>query len=237
MEKYIRSVTALNELTLSTISTSKKGTDEVDRYAESDIFWAANKRKSLLNRAIKKGNVYQFEFGKNFVPEMSYEHRGLVIGISGKLLYVLPICSYNVKIADHQNAYHPIDNPTSKSNFFLLKGNEHKFLRHDSVLKLNDIRTVSVARIKYKQENGYIDPQSDTYKAIEKIVLSKYFFSHAFELDRLAVENKSLKEQLDEANEKIKCTEEKMDMLREMILTHGFDEECQACLKKMIDVE
>lgn len=232
MEKYIKSMTALNTLTLSTVS--EKGTDEVNRYAESDIFWAANKGKSLLNRNVKKGNIYQFEFGKNFIPEMSYEHRGLVIGTSGKLLYVLPICSYNEKNSNHKNAYHPIDNPASKSHFFLLKSCEHAFLTHDSVLKLNDIRTVSVARIKYKQNNGYIDPKSDTYKAIEKIVFTKYFFHYSFEYDRLAAENQSLTAQLSETTEKLEFAEETIASMRDMLAKHGFDAAFQAYLEKVL---
>ena len=86
MKKYIKSLTALNTLTLN-----NPNQDEINRYAESDLFWAANKNKPIPNRQVRKGNIYQFEFGKNYIPEMSYEHRGLVIGVSGKLLYVLPI--------------------------------------------------------------------------------------------------------------------------------------------------
>ena len=64
---------------------------------------------------------------------MSYEHRGLVIGIKQKLLYVLPIFSYDP--AKHPDVYHHIDNPASKSDMFLLKGSEFSFINHDSVLK------------------------------------------------------------------------------------------------------
>lgn len=117
MERYIKSITALNELTLRLRTVNQ---NEIDRYAESDIFWSANKSKPS-SRCVSKGNIYQFKFGKNYVPEMSYEHRGLVIGVSGKLLYVLPICSFSAKYPDHVNAFHPTGNPTSKSNFFLLK--------------------------------------------------------------------------------------------------------------------
>jgi len=179
MQRYIKSISAMNELALSTQDK------EVERFSESDIFWAANKKKPLQSRHVRKGCVYQFEFGKNFVPEMSYEHRGLVIGISGRLLYVLPIFSFNASQKDHRDAFHPIDNPTSKSNLFLMKGDEYPFLTHDSVLKLNDIRTVSVQRIKYKQENGRIDPSSDCFKQIEKLVLSKYFYGFVHEKEQM----------------------------------------------------
>ena len=66
-------------------------------------------------RRVKKGEIYQFEFGKNFVPEMSYEHRGLIIGVNKKLLYVLPIFSYDPK--KHLDVYHRLENPESKSAF------------------------------------------------------------------------------------------------------------------------
>ena len=50
---------------------------------------------------------------------MSYEHRGLVIGVKDKLIYVLPIFSYKEKI--HTDAFHPKTNPESISHFYLLK--------------------------------------------------------------------------------------------------------------------
>lgn len=204
MEKYIKSISALNDATLS-----NHNMDDVNRCAESDIFWANNKNKKLLNRTVKKGTIYQFEFGKNYIPEMSYEHRGLVIGVSGKLLYVLPICSYNSSKKEHCNAYHPIDNPNSKSNYYLLKEQEFSFLRHDSVLKLNDIRTVSIARIKYKQDNGFLDPQSDTYKQIEKIVFTKYFNDYAYNYNYLLNENEQLKNTVAELQNQIEILKNK----------------------------
>ena len=89
------------------------------RFSKSDYRWADNRFKNFKHKAIKKGEIYQFEFGKNFYPEMSYEHRGLVIGVKQKLLYVLPIFSYNPD--KHIDIYHPIDFPLSKSHLFLLK--------------------------------------------------------------------------------------------------------------------
>ena len=35
----------------------------------------------LSPKDCKKGEIYQIKFDKNYQPEMSYEHRGLVIGV------------------------------------------------------------------------------------------------------------------------------------------------------------
>lgn len=126
---------------------------------------------------------------------MSYEHRGLVIGVKQKLLYVLPIFSYDP--AKHPDVYHTTDNPASKSDMFLLKSSEFSFISHDSVLKLNDIRTVSINRILY-QQNGIISPVSDTYKQIEQLVLQKYFPSFYYDYNQLQQKTVSLEEQLKE---------------------------------------
>lgn len=64
------------------------------------------------------------------------------------------------------------------------------------MLKLNDIRTVSINRILY-QQSGRVPPSSDTYKQIETLVLQKYFlcFYHDFEqnLQTAAALNEQLK--------------------------------------------
>lgn len=225
MEKYVKSVSAMNDLT---IALNKNHRDEIARYAESDIFWTKNKQaitsRAVSSRIVKKGQIYQFEFGKNYAPEMSYEHRGLVIGVSGKLIYALPICSYNAKIAEHKNAIHPVDNPTGKGNYFLLKSSEFSFLTHDSVLKLNDIRTLSFARIKYRQNNGYLDPRSDTYKAIEQLANIKYFPEYARERDNLKAENTAMQEQLGRIKQYLKSHGMDNDICRK-ILEDEFDEE------------
>ncbi len=201
MKKYIESITKLNQLTLSTSE------DEVNRYSESDIYWATNKCGKYVNRKIVKGAIYQFEFGKNYVPEMSYEHRGLVIGQSGRLVYVLPIFSYNATRYISEPPCHLIDNPNSKSDYYLLKSSEFSFLSHDSVVKLNDIRTVSSLRIKYSHF-ARIDPASDTYKFIEKNTFIKYFGNIAYEYEQLKKERDALSKKLVELEEKIKKSEE-----------------------------
>ena len=124
---------------------------------------------------------------------MSYEHRGLVIGVKQKLLYVLPIFSYDPK--KHTDVYHPVDFPASKSDLFLLKSSDFSFISHDSVLKLNDIRTVSINRILY-QQNGRIDPASDTYKQIESLALIKYFPDFFYDYEQGKKSIKSLNDRI-----------------------------------------
>ena len=199
LNEYLKAQNKTNDA----IRTSTFSADVLHRFSKSDYRWADNRSKHFRHREVKKGEIYQFEFGKNFQPEMSYEHRGLVIGIRQKLLYVLPVFSYNP--SKHPDIYHPIDTPTSKSDLFLLKSSEFSFINHDSVLKLNDIRTVSVNRILY-QQNGLIPPDSDTYKKIESLVLQKYFpvFTHEYT---------HLKEKVAECEQLLKETTDSLEKL------------------------
>lgn len=175
---YLRGATFLKEYlkvqnkTNDAVISNTFSPDELVRFSKSDYRWVDNRSRPYRYRTVKKGEIYQFEFGKNFQPEMSYEHRGLMIGVKQKLLYVLPIFSYDP--SKHSDVYHPVDFPDSKSDLFLLKSCDFSFISHDSVLKLNDIRTVSVKRILY-QQNGTISLSSETYRKIEELVLQKYF--------------------------------------------------------------
>ena len=161
MKEYLKAQNKINESVIENVFSS----DELHRFSKSDFRWAENRKKKLCQKPVKKGEIYQFEFGKNYIPEMSYEHRGLVTGIKQKLLYVLPIFSYDP--LKHLDAYHPVDYPESHSDLFLLKSSEFSFISHDSLLKPNDIRTVSINRLLY-QQSGRISPDSDTYKAFLK---------------------------------------------------------------------
>lgn len=194
MNEYLKAQNKTNEAIMANLFHS----DELTRFSKSDYRWTDNKTKPFWHKTIRKGEIYQFEFGKNYIPEMSYEHRGIVIGIKQKLLYVLPIFTYDPH--KHPDVYHPIDNPSSKSDLFLLKDNEFSFISHDSVMKLNDIRTVSINRILY-QQNGRILPTSETFYQIEKLVLQKYFpsFYYAFEQNLRTILTQ--KEQLNNAEE------------------------------------
>lgn len=207
MIEYLKAQKDTNEA----IINSAFNEDELRRLSKSDSRWVRNKGKGYQTRKIKKGEIYQFDFGKNYTPEMSYEHRGLVIGVKNKLLYVLPIYSYAPQ--KHTNVYHPVDYPDSKSDIYLLKNGEFQWINHDSILKPNDIRTVSVNRILY-QHKGTIDPASDTYKGIEVLVLKKYFaeFFFEFENDKKSIE--SLKKDNAKLEEDKKTLQEEIEKLK-----------------------
>ena len=170
---YLKSISATSNL----ITDKHISEDEASRLGRSDLWWANKRNKPFSAYKIKKGNIYQFEFGKNIVPEMSYEHRGLVIGISKQLLYVLPIFSY-IK-GKHTDIY---GKDNKGGNLYLLKAADHSFLKHDSILKLNDIRTVSAKRIMYQYDNGLIDPTSNIYKEIQLLAFSRCFPELHYEL-------------------------------------------------------
>ena len=128
--------------------------------------------------------MYYFEFGKNFSPEMSYSHMGLIIGVKSETLHVLPICSYKPGKAQHRQAFHPVKNPDSKSDLYILENSVHSFLKHDSVLSLNDIKTISKNR-KMSGLIGAIDVNSETYAIIEDLVIEKYFKGFHFQSRKL----------------------------------------------------
>ena len=210
MKEYLKAQSKTNEAIIS----NSFNADELDRFSKSDFRWADNRSKQYRHRQVKKGEIYQFEFGKNFQPEMSYEHRGLVIGVKQKLLYVLPIFSYNP--VKHSDVYHPVDFPNSTSDLFLLKNSDFSFISHDSVLKLNDIRTVSVNRILYQQP-GAISLSSDTYKKIEELVLQKYFPGFLHDYQQVNQDLSETQKELSKREEDIKAlTAEKEKLQKEI---------------------
>lgn len=75
LNEYLKAQNKTNEIIIANNFTS----NELDRFSASDFRWADNRTRQFQHRQVKKGEIYQFEFGKNYKPEMSYEHRGLVI--------------------------------------------------------------------------------------------------------------------------------------------------------------
>lgn len=218
MIEYIKTQKEINEA----IINKKFNEDELQRFSKSDSRWVSNKGKKYQTRTIRKGEVYQIEFGKNYMPEMSYEHRGLVIGVKNKLLYILPIYSYDPK--KHTDVYHPVDFPDSKGDLYLLKTSEFSWINHDSVLKLNDMRTVSINRILYRHSGARIEPTTDTYKSIEAFVLKKYFAEFYYEYEKkdktiakLTEDNAKLAEDNAKLTEIIAQLEEEKKQFAELI--------------------
>lgn len=168
MKDYIRSIHETSKLIIKDVIDET----ETERFSKSDTRWARWRTRDFNRKRIfRRGAVYQIEFGKKFVPEMSYEHRGLVIGMNKHLLYVLPIFTYRPEKA--KDIYHPGNNP--KGNLYLLRAADHSFIKHDSLLKLNDLRTISTKRVIYDQNNGFIDIESEEYRTIIELVADKYF--------------------------------------------------------------
>lgn len=199
MNEYLISQQQTNELLIK----KQLHTDEIKRFSISDERWAKHvtNRNQSSKRTIKKGEIYQFEFGKNYCPEMSYEHRGLIIGVKNQMLYVLPIFSYDAG-KHKKDCYDPVSNPTGI--YYLLEKSSFNFLSHDSVLKLSDIRSVSKKRILYQQTDSSttphqfakIDPSSDTYKTITNLVFQKYFYEYYNELEESKKQIELLKQEL-----------------------------------------
>lgn len=187
-KKYLDAINKTND-----VIQKLNGNDEISRISKSEIKWALSKMGIKQRRHVKKGEIYQFDFGKNFVPEMSYEHRGVILGVRKQLLYVLPIFSYKPDI--HADAYHPVRNNQSISDFYLLKSDEFKFINHDSVIKLNDLRSVSINRILYSHDARF-DIHGDAFKNIEHMTIQKHFASFYREYEDLLKERNQLKEDI-----------------------------------------
>ena len=119
-DKYVSAVKVfvnINELDQS----------EYMRLGQSEYRWSIFRSRSFKKNIVKRGSVYQFDFGKNTVPEMSYEHRGLVIGTNKNLLYVLPIFTYR-QSAHTKDLYDPTTKRGRAGNLFLLRASEHNFI-------------------------------------------------------------------------------------------------------------
>jgi hypothetical protein len=113
---------------------------------------------------------------------------------------VLPIFSYSPY--KHHDVYHSIDYPNSKSDYYLLKKGEASFIDRDSVIKLNELRTISIRRIKYKQR-GRLLPDSEKFKEIELLVITKYFNEYVFKYNQLKKDNATYVERIAELEKTI----------------------------------
>jgi len=65
LKEYLKAQSKTNEIIVGNSISS----DELDRFSKSDFRWADNRKKAFRQRSVKKGEIYQFEFGKNYIPE------------------------------------------------------------------------------------------------------------------------------------------------------------------------
>ena len=101
----------------------------------------------------------------------------------------------------------------------LKKGEIYQFefgKNYDSVLKLNDIRTVSINRILY-QQNGMIATISNKNKQIEPLVLKKYFPSFYYDYNQFQPKAVLLEKQQKGNDAALKELTSKNEELKEQI--------------------
>lgn len=199
LEDYIKFVNKNNEDILHYYNSNKHETIKRICLADTRKIALSKKEKKI---SVQKGQVCQFEFGNNIFPEMSFEHRGLIMGQSKNLLYVLPICTYNRKYKEHKEAFHLVDNNTKeskKSICYLIKKNEFSFISRDSVIKLDDLKSISKNRLIYNQ--GKMDINSDIFKSIEAKVIQRFFQDFYFNFVRMQSEIESKDNELNELKE------------------------------------
>ena len=119
---------------------------------------------------------------------------GLIVRAKGKYLYTLPITTLSINNPAHTSAYHPVLNPNGFREFALMPASEFPFLTHDSVIKLNDIKTVSTKR--FKRKISHINPNNDFFKKITTMAFSQTYPNLFGEYINLHKENSLLKMQL-----------------------------------------
>lgn len=184
MNSYLTAITKTNSLITGGIVDIK----ETRKFATADTRWAKDRRNSAPSTSHHIGDVCQFDFGKNYKREMSYEHRGLIIGVMSKLYHVLPIFSYDP--TKHELPCNAANNTTGNGNLYLLEAIKYPFIDHDSVLRLDMLCSLSPGRIVKTYSTG-LNPVSVEYKEILDRVCMKYFPTYNYEL-------KQAKKQLDE---------------------------------------
>ena len=81
MEEYLKAISKTNNLIVNKLIND----DEINRFSKSDIRWADNKNKEYQTRKVKKGEIYQFEFGKNMKPELILAGRCLICVRHGRM--------------------------------------------------------------------------------------------------------------------------------------------------------
>lgn len=184
---YRNFIKAFSKISDYFVNSPSVNPDTAKRMANSFFTYANKLRISYVyGTKFNAGDICRVELGANIEPEMSYQHMCVVLGKKGHLYYVVPITSKNPLNSFHTNAFHPTDNPSGKKNFILLKQTEYStFLSHDSVVKCEDLKSVSEKRMTSKIDNIFAKP---IYQEIRNAVMLMIFPSEQREHDRLKKE-------------------------------------------------
>lgn len=181
---------------LDVLTNSKKiKLDEINKIAFALRNYSNAKRTGFSYKTkIRKGDVCRIDLGFNVEPEMSYQHMCIIFGKHNHLYQVCPITTLNPSNKFHRNAFHPIHNKLGNKNFYLLKQIDFPmFLAHDSVLKCEDIRSISEKRIL----SNITNISSHTlYKSIIDCIHYINFPEFNYEIDFLKEENMKMKQTL-----------------------------------------
>lgn len=170
---------------------------DVERSAKAYNFYAKEIMSGFNYSSFYNiGDVCWVEFGNNLTPEMSYLHMAVIMKRYDKTYYVLPITTYDVRNTLMVNAYHPIDNPIGNNSYFSMKSIEYPFLTHDSVLKLAELRPISIKRI--KSRCGSVP--SNSFDIINNLVFCRLFPSEDRRNNILLKENSLLYMKLELSN-------------------------------------
>lgn len=183
---------------LDVLANSKKiKFDEINKISFSLKNYSIAKRTGFRYKTkIRKGDICRIDLGFNVEPEMSYQHMCIILGKHNHLYQVCPITTLNSTNKFHMNAFHPIHNKSGNKNFYLLKQTEFSsFLAHDSVLKCEDIRSISEKRILANITNISSHP---LYKNIMDCIHYIIFPEFNYEIDYLKEENMKMKKALND---------------------------------------
>ena len=216
--EYKRLIITLSNFSKFFSTTEKYDTKNINQINNAITKWT-NSHKNIKIHSYKPGDIYKIEFGLAYEPEMGFEHRAVILGKSDKLYYVVPITTYNKNNPLYSNAYHPIENPNGNKKYYLIKQSEYpRFLDHDSIIKCNDIKTVSYKRFANKKL-GYIE--SDDFEEILNTIYQNVFITIDYKTKQ---QMKLYEDKINELEEQNKLLNEKINnMIKEEDVLEGED--------------
>lgn len=117
---------------------------------------------------IYEGDLCFIDFGSAYQLEAGYQHLGLVLSISHRKLFVIPMSS---NFSAYQSAFDSKDNPWGKKH--LLRFKKSCGLKKDSILFLNDAKFINSTRV--IEIIGHLSIHDKRYKQIQARVFETLF--------------------------------------------------------------